>query len=351
MGFAGRARGSVSDLAEVATLITMRGPRRRAWRISVLALVVGYAVCMGLLAVFLRSSGDATPWGMLLLFAPRWVLLLPWLVLAPAAWPFSRRLAAGAVVAAVFTAFAVAGLEVPALGGAPPARRAVRLVTYNTDGSRILADGIRHALRDWRADVAVFQDCSSVLADSLRATVGDSVHVVQEYCIVSALPIRAIDTLPAPSAGAPRTSAVRVEVETSNGPLAVYGVHFASPRDEMSAARQLNFALLDGSIVARSIDSRRVAEWARQSHIPYVVAGDFNAPTGSAILRRDWAGLQDAFSQRGWGFGYTMFAGKVWVRIDHVFLSHALVTDRIVLPRGFPSDHQPVLVDVAWPSR
>lgn len=326
-------------------------PRRSVWRIGVVALVVAYAVSMVALTLYLRRSGDVTPWGMVLLFGPRWLLLLPWLVLVPAAWLVSRRLAAGALAAALFTAFGVAGLEVPSIGGATPARRAVRLVTYNTDRSRVLATQVRGALRDWRADVVLFQDCSRVLADSLRAVSGNQVRVVSEFCIVSALPIRRIDTLPSPMAGDQRTSAVRVEVETSSGPLAVFGVHFKSPRDALWSARHLNFALIGRSIARRTIDSRRVAVWVQQSTMPFIVAGDFNIPQGSAILRRDWGALENAFSARGWGFGYTMFAGKFSVRIDHVFVAPTLVTERIEVQRGYPSEHQPVLADIAWPAR
>ena len=344
-------RGLVSDRVEVAGLIRVRVPARRIGRIGVLALVVGYAACMGILALYLRSAGDVTPWGMLLVFAPRWLLLLPWLILVPAAWLVSWRLAAGALVGVLLTAFGVSGLEIPSFGGSAPARRALRLVTYNTDGSWTLAQRIRADLRDWRADVAVFEDCSGTLAASLRTVAGDSLHVVNEFCVVSTLPVRRIDTLPSPSRGVPRTSAVRVEVETSNGPLAVFGVHFASPRTELWAARQLDFAQLMNSIARRTTDSRQVAQWVRQSNIPYIVAGDFNIPEGSAILRHDWSGLQNAFSERGWGFGYTMFAGKFSVRIDHVFVAQTLVTERIMLSRGYPSEHQPVLVDVAWPVR
>ena len=100
----------------------------------------------------------------------------------------------------------------------------------------------------------------------------------------------------------------------------------------------------------RTLDSRRTAQWVRDAKTPYVVAGDFNLPEGSSILRHDWGALENAFSERGWGFGYTMFAGKFAVRIDHVFVSPGLMTERIVLERGFPSEHQPVIADIAWPN-
>ena len=311
--------------------------------------MLGYAVCIAFLALYLRISGDATPWGMLLTFAPRWLLLLPWLVLAPLAWFDGRRLVAASVAGALLTAFGVAGVEVPSIGGPSPTRRAVRLVTYNTDGFPHVAEAMREAFREWRADVVVFSVCTPELADTLRAIAGQNAKVMREFCIVSSLPIASIDTMPSPPAGVPRTNALRMDVETSNGPLAIFAVHFESPRNALWAASHLDFSQLQESIVRRTIDSRRTAQWVRETKGPFVVAGDFNLPQGSSILRQDWGALENAFSARGWGIGYTMFAGKFAVRIDHVLVSPMLMTERVVLPRGFPSEHQPVLVDVAWP--
>jgi vancomycin resistance protein VanJ len=323
---------------------------RLTWRNVILTLVLGYTAFIALLAVYLRIAGDATSWGMLLVFAPRWLLLLPWIVLVPVAFLVSRWLVVAALAGTALTAFGVAGFEVPSVTGPRATRRALRLVTYNTDGFAPVASRVREAMREWRADVVVFQVCSPELADSLRVIGGEEVRIVREFCIVSALPIRAIDTMPSQPAGMPRTSAVRIEVETSNGPLTVFAVHFESPRNALWAARNLDFGQLQASIVRRTVDSRRAAQWVRSANTPFVVAGDFNLPEGSRILRQDWGALQNAFSERGWGFGYTMFAGKFAVRIDHVFVSPMLMTERIVLPRGFPSEHQPVVADIAWPS-
>ena len=349
MACTARTPRSVSDAAQAATLITRRRSGRYKWRLIIRAVVLGYVVCVAVLALYLRIYSDASTWGMLLAFAPRWLLLLPWLALIPLAWFESRQLAAVAAFGALLTGFGVAGVEVPSVVGPSPARRALRLVTYNTDGFPLVSRTMRRALREWRADVVVFSVCTPDLADTLRAIAGENARFVREFCIVSALPVRSIDTMPAPPTGVPRTSAVRLDVETTNGPLAIFAVHFESPRNALWSARHLDFSQLQESIVRRTTDSRRTALWVRDAKVPYVVAGDFNLPQGSSILRNDWGALENAFSERGWGIGYTMFAGKFAVRIDHIIVSPELTTERIVLPRGFPSEHQPVLADISWP--
>ena len=56
--------------------------------------------------------------------------------------------------------------------------------------------------------------------------------------------------------------------------------------------------------------------------------------------------LTNAFAEVGVGFGYTMFAGHYAVRIDHVMVPKTLVVERVELLRGYPSEHQPVVVDI-----
>lgn len=313
-----------------------------------LGLVAGvYGVFVLMLAVFMRTYGDVTPTGMLLVFAPRWLFVVPWAMLALVTCYVWYKIAAFAVVAAFVTALALGNFALPGVGGRALTSRALRVVTYNTDGSTALAGRVRDDLVLWNADVTVFQDCAPLVADSLRAIAGPSFHRSSEFCIVSRLPLERLDTL-ATASERPRTPAVRLRVTTDRGPVFVYAVHFYSPRDALWAARNLNLGQLDGSIAQRTLQSRAVARWVQESTLPSVVMGDFNLPDGSAILRHDWGNFEDAFSARGFGFGYTMFAGKFAVRIDHVLLSSELGTDRVVSLRRYPSEHQPVLADVAW---
>jgi endonuclease/exonuclease/phosphatase (EEP) superfamily protein YafD len=311
----------------------------------VATLVIGYSVAMLLLGGYLRVAGDLTPAGMLLAFSPRWILLLPWTALVLLAWWRSKRLATLAVAAAVGTAFGVAGFEVPTpVGRSGPI--ALRLVTYNTDGSRVLADRIRGDLVLWDADVVLFQDCAATLADSLRAIVGGGLRVSNELCVVSRLPVGEFVPLNSQRGDARRTRAVRLDVETPTGSITVVGVHFVSPRTALNAARLRNFSLLRRSINQRTQTSQEVREWSRTSRYPVVVAGDFNMPDGSAALRRDWGDLRNVFSERGWGFGHTMRIGLFAVRIDHVFTSRSLAPQSVQVLAGYPSEHQPVLVEI-----
>jgi len=305
-----------------------------------------YAGAMLALGWYLHGASDATPAGMLLAFAPRWALVLPWLVLLVVAWFRSKALVVAFVVAAAATALTVAGFEVPST--AQSDRHALRVVTYNTDGSREMAGRIASDLVAWDADVVVFQDCPGRLAEALRKTKAGQVKAINELCLISRLPIRHFEPMEMPRWDDRRTRAVRVDVDAPGGLVTVVGVHFPSPRTALNAARLRNFRLLSRSIEHRARISREVRDWSARSPHPVIVAGDFNMPHGSALLRRDWRAWRNAFSESGWGFGHTMRVGPFSVRIDHVLLPSLLVAERAQVLSGYPSEHQPLVVDVGW---
>ncbi len=68
----------------------------------------------------------------------------------------------------------------------------------------------------------------------------------------------------------------------------------------------------------------------------------------SHALREDWPDLSNAFSEAGWGFGHTMFAGYHRVRIDHMLVSQDWQVLSAKVLSGYPSEHQPVIVELQF---
>jgi vancomycin resistance protein VanJ len=80
------------------------------------------------------------------------------------------------------------------------------------------------------------------------------------------------------------------------------------------------------------------------------VFGDFNMPLESAIFRRCWSPLADAFSTAGWGFGFTKTSEKRgWsygARIDHVLFSPPWRCLRCWVAGDIGSDHLPLVAEL-----
>lgn len=334
-----------------ATTSTRRPLRQR----FISALVLLATVVALLLWVAIATFNDATPLGMLLGFAPRWWAVLPWALLLPLAFFAGRRTVLVALAGAAASLFGIAQFELPAWYGDGNTRD-IRVVTYNTDISTELADRLRDDIKSWDADVILLQDCRTIVADSLRAVAANTV-VHGRFCFASRWPV--VDVTDASKLAArrdarlrPYTDAVRFRVRTPYGVLPVYSVHLPSPRHALGAARWFNTGALiprlRESLADRGDVSAAVSSVVARGDEHFIVAGDFNLPYGSDILRRDWGDLTNAFGRVGTGFGHTMQAGVFPVRIDHVLVPQSLAPASAKVLSGYPSEHQPVVVDLNW---
>lgn len=321
-------------------------------------LVAGFCLLAVVAWTLRHFFGDSNAAGMLLVFGPRWWLLLPAPIALVAACKVSKMAVVGVLLSTALLLFGVNDFVLPRFSDERASAAEFRLVTYNADRSADVATRIRKDLDDWQADVVLLQGCKTVVADTLRALGYGYVHVTSEFCLHSQWPI--INVLPplsnqaaigkqtqhAPSTASRHT--IRYDLAAPWGRLPVYSLHLDSPRRALLAARQLDFSLLEESVRLRSAASLRAATAIDRRDSMFVVAGDFNLPSGSRILRQHWGELDNAFTRAGSGFGWTMFAGHHSVRIDHVLTPAPLTARRIKVLRGFPSEHQPVLVDLYW---
>jgi len=317
-------------------------------------VVVGYALAMALVAVAVATTGDSNALGMLLLFGPRWLLVFPWLLLVPLAFRKSWWLVLTALVGATVTLFSVSGFEVPTLSALRTGAgggKTLRVVTYNADRSIALASRIVTDMLAWDADVIVMQDCAPEVRAAMQtvSSVADTKYQLyseSEFCVATRLPSALLERSTG-SRNAGRAFAIQVTWEGT--PVDVFTVHLPSPRNALWAARKGSADLLEQSVEVRSTASAAIAQWAlaNRGGGAVIVAGDFNLPVESRALGRDWSSLRNAFSEAGWGFGHTMFAGRHRVRIDHVLVSPAFTVRRARVLSGYPSEHQPVVVELA----
>jgi endonuclease/exonuclease/phosphatase (EEP) superfamily protein YafD len=317
------------------------------------AIIVLWTLVTLITAIGMRIFGDASTAGMLLLFGPRWLLVLPWLLLLPLAWFASRAIRVTALVGVIIGVFGVGQFTVPwrRLAASNAAGPRLRVLTWNTDRARPTVPRMRTMLAEWDADLILLQDCSSTTATALGADIfRDRARWLfsdGEFCIRSRIPIDGVEAAPPePTQG----RGVRVHLTWNGAPLTVVVLHLESPRDALSAARRGRAERLATSLARRSEGSRRFADWALASPPPpngaLIVAGDFNLPYGGLPLRRDWGTLTNAFAESGWGWGYTMFAGRHRVRIDHILVGSAFTPLRTRVLRGYPSEHQPVVTEL-----
>ena len=312
------------------------------------AYVVG--VC-GLVCL-LWSTGDQWWLATVLLFGPRWPILAPLLLLAPLGLAFRRHVLPwlfGVLILAVgpFMGMALPWQRVSGFFADAP-DLTMRLVTYNCGDTG--DEAVIQMARALQPDILTLNEwhASRPLPDALTA--GRQIARAEGNVVLSRFPIEDIERLQSDRLKPWELRALRCLLRTSAGPIQIVCLHLETPRQGLDEVR--NSLLRGPEAIRRNTEKRRfeaelVSGFAEEFSGPAIVAGDFNTPVESRIYRRYWSDWQNAFSQAGFGLGYTKFTRLFGARIDHILVnSHWRVTSAWV-GHELGGDHRPVVAELA----
>ncbi|HVJ88805.1 MAG TPA: endonuclease/exonuclease/phosphatase family protein [Labilithrix sp.] len=283
---------------------------------------------------------EATRPTFMALYTPRQPLIVVSalaLLLAPVTRRRVRALVVAQIVLCLIVLFPVMGLHLNLKRS--PEKKAIRLVSYNVYFGKLDRVQLMNELAAMDVDILLIQAPHESMAARLRERFPDrSVEHIDDLIVVSRFKLREvikperIDKKIAPMYAS-------YVVETDMGPLGIYNVHPYSPRHalfggEMAINLEQRERQIEAAVLAAKADGA-----------PYLVVGDTNLPPWSAIGRRHFEGLTDAFEDVGFGFGYTFPAKRPWMRIDRAFGSEGIRFLNVrVGPLG-ASDHRPIFVD------
>jgi endonuclease/exonuclease/phosphatase (EEP) superfamily protein YafD len=282
---------------------------------------------------------------------PRWPLAVPLaLLLVALALRHRRRATLLAVCAGVLLVLGpIAGGELPGLSYRPGSARSLRIMTANVATYSKSPDAALALAAELEVDIAVFQECSF----QLPALPPAGWHVHRDYllCVISRHPIVATDARDPREFWAVEGSGLmhRYEIDTPVGRVKVVNVHLETPRDALVALRDRRLRGIDDArrnLAGRDNESRVARAYAGDGSGYLIVAGDFNMVQASAIYRRHWDDLQNAFGAVGLGFGFTKYTRWHGSRIDHILLGPAWTPRRAFVARALGKDHRPVVADI-----
>ena len=209
-------------------------------------------------------------------------------------------------------------------------------------------------------DVLVLQDAQHLIdskgtmPEPVRRMLGDrTVHTYGQYIVASRYTLRACGPGKISFRGHTHTYA-RCALVVHDTEIDLITVHFLSPREGLNATRHEGAAGLDDwqqNFEDRMTQASALADVVAASRRPVIVAGDLNAPESSPVvgaLRA--AGLRDAFSSAGKGYGYTqghaLRPGISFLRIDHILVSRTLGVLDCFVGSKYGSEHRPVIADL-----
>lgn len=310
--------------------------------------------CVGILA------GPERLWLLAQLqYVPAAALLLPVAVAVALAWPLGRAWRAAAIAAFAALFVLAAGFEVNR--GESGAGR-VRFMTYNVKGyiaaarpEGVLPIAAEIARHD--ADLIVLQDAAELARlapEAKRVFFGDrQVQASGQYLIASRFPLKECGTGSIAFRGLPH-SFFFCTATIEGREVDVVTAHLMTPRQGLNALRHEGF---DGvgewkqNVADRLEQSDGLARALKLRHRALIVAGDFNAPGTSLVVRRLLAGgLRNAFAQAGLGFGYSyghsLWPGISFLRIDHILVSGEIAVADCFTGGAAGSPHRPVIADL-----
>ncbi len=317
---------------------------------AAVAWVVGIVVATALLWAFADVWWPAT----ILLFGPRWVLLLPgvplllWAAVRDRAW-LVPLLLAGLLGAGPLVGLRTGWRTLLPEGSGPT----LRVATLNARGGDDLPR-IDELLSRWNADVVVLQECGGPLRDQIRR-LGESpgspldVHTASGLCLVTRLDLVDASQMDREAlAFAGGAGLVWSYLLDWNGdPVRVTNLHLETQRAglelvRMGRVREALDPLREKSFL-RSVELRHARRWVDSLPAPRIVAGDFNTPPESRIYRQAWGDWTNAFDARGAGLGATRLNGWIQARIDHVLVDGAWRVVDVRVAEDVGSDHLPVV--------
>lgn len=325
-----------------------------AWLIRWLPRAVwGYLALATVSAALIWTQGDNWWPVTVLLFGPRWVLLLPAIPIGLAALLIRPRLLVPLAAALLITLGPVMGFRTGWrrwVGADPP--RALRVITFNTQGDvnpRLLQ--VPRALEQYGADVVAFQECPDRMAEPALWPAGWAARRIDGgHCLASRFPIVETKFLRRLNAGVQggTGTATLFRLRTERGIIDVVVLHMETPRKGLAPLRREgNASRLRANIEVRDVGARRVSDWIQSETVNPIITGDLNMPVESRIYRAYFGGCANAFSVAGVGFGWTRILRRFSVRIDHVLACGPWRPLSAEVGPNLGSDHLPLIVDLS----
>jgi vancomycin resistance protein VanJ len=325
--------------------------RRLRWQRWLACLVIVYGVTIVAVWEWMYRFGDRNWLATIFLFGPRWICAIPLPLLALAAAVYYRRMLLPLALTAVVIIVPIMSFAMH--WPAPANSVGLRVMTCNVNGDASIANALSALIDKARPDLVALQEVSS--APQFHWPNGWHVLHHGEFILASRFPLKACENVRNP-AWPDAPSAVRFTAQLPQREIQLFNVHLMSPRPGLEAVLNRKTGVdisqagrLNGVLQMRAIESQKISAWISNFPGAKIVMGDFNAPIESTVFRRCWSSLNNAFSQTGYGFGFTKVTAKRgWnygARIDHVLYSPEWHCVRCWVGADVGSDHLPLLAE------
>jgi len=324
--------------------------------------VLLYLVAVSFLWILINLAGDRWWFATIIIFSPRWLLSLPLVLLMPLALWKQRMLLIPLILVALVIFGPLMRFNLP-LGKQDrqsyPETKALRVVTCNLDSADYDTSVLVTIIRNLSADVVALQECP----EEIKLTLPAGWQMIKErgLAIASRYPLERVASVKITPPGEewPGTYLLHAAVHVPGRDIAFCSIHLPTPRfglmkvlDRYTVFRPSRRGLLEEETALRRMIALETHSYISRLKQPVIVAGDFNTPVDSILYKRIWTDYTNAFSEVGFGYGWTQRAtvrGFTYsARIDHILSGNGLTPRLSEVGKEIGSDHLPLIADIAY---
>ena len=231
----------------------------------------------------------------------------------------------------------------------------LRVMTYNVKWGREDPQAVVADIQKYNPDLIVMQDSAGVQQTAVGTAFATyDVQVDGQYTIASRLPVSSLTGVDISFPGSDH-HCDRFRLLVGGTEVTIYTAHLLSPRVGLSNVRHHHIKPMKENVADRLIEGQLLTtnyeEDQAANPAPAVLMGDLNSPPPSMVVRElTSAGLHDAFSAAGSGYGYSYggltVIGAPYIRIDHIMVNKYFRVSKCWVGNSIGSDHSPLIADL-----
>jgi endonuclease/exonuclease/phosphatase family metal-dependent hydrolase len=305
-------------------------------------------------------AGDIWWPATMLLYGPRWILLLPIIPLLPLALWRRPRLLIPLVLSIGIGLGPFMGFRWSFGPSAQTPGNVLRVLSCNIGGSDFNSTKLSQIVRELDVDIVCLQECPR----EVKLDLPPEWHEVQPggIAIFSKYPIQQqeiITGMHLPDTW-PKNSMLPCIVETPLGNIVFNGIHLPTPRfgllnmlDRRMGINPFKTDVLNAESQNRWHVSLHARNAVNGQRLPTIIAGDFNMPVESTIYRVSWDDLNNALDSAGRGYNWTtsqnLHGIPLHIRVDHILTRNGATPMVAEIAESIGSDHLPIIADIRIP--
>ncbi|GGW86889.1 endonuclease/exonuclease/phosphatase family protein [Alteromonas halophila] len=316
--------------------------RRALFYVSL--LITGAAVVLQGLGYVWHRPPEPLFYAILLInYAPKWVWILPAVILVLLSWKERLFYKGVGVLLLVFTVW-MQDIQIKGMFSSPSATPdSMSVMTLNTGGAS--AERVSRLVNVYKPDIIMLQETREKTMKSLF-NASWFTHCAAHICIASRFEMKLLDAYNRAAFSDWGSFAAAYEIMLAGKKIRLVNAHLETPRDALGGRPLLDYSEseTDEFGFEKHTELSILAALMDISY-PAIIAGDLNTSVFEAAYQYHLGRYVNAIDAAATGINYTKFTRWHGVRIDHVIANDNVIINGAKVLEDTGGDHRAVLAN------